>query len=96
MNRTLSRKLAGKVTNLQLKEMLSKSKKSIKDWSKPSVANKFMTKSMAWDILAANFDENKEYPTIIKINMIHEFGDFLSSDIKEQFKNKENKEVFPF
>lgn len=96
MNRTLSRKLAGKVTNLQLKEMLSKAKKSIKDWSKPSAANKSMTKCAAWDILAANFDENKQYPTITKINMIHEFGDFLSLDVKEQFKNKENKEVFPF
>ena len=96
MNRVLARKLAINVTNAQLKDMFSKAKKSIKDWRKPSAANKSMTKGAAWNIFAANFDENKEYPTITKINMIHEFGDFLPLEVREQSKNRESKEVFPF
>lgn len=93
MNRTLARKLAETITNAQLKDMFSKAKNSIKNWKKPSTVNKGMTKGVAWNILAAEFDENEDYHICAKANMIHEFGDFLPLELIEPLKNKKRYEA---
>ena len=92
MNRTLARKLAETITNAQLKDMFDKAQNGIKDWTKTATVNKGMTKGAAWNILAADFDENKEYPIIAKMNMIREFGDFLPWQLKNPPKSKKQYE----
>lgn len=92
MNRTLARKLAETITNAQLKDMFDKAQNGIRDWTKTATVNKGMTKGAAWNILAADFDENKEYPTIAKTNMIREFGDFLPQQLRNPPKDKKQYE----
>ena len=93
MNRTQARQLAETLTNAQLKAMFEKAKTSISDWTRTATVNKGMTKGAAWNILAADFDETKNYPTIAKLNMIWEFGDYLPWDLRNP--KKEKKEYQP-
>lgn len=82
MNRKDSRKIAETITNEQLKEMFNKAKDNITDWEKVSLVNKGMTKGVAWNILAKNFDINYDYHILAKTNMIREFGEYLPDILK--------------
>ncbi len=88
MNRTDAKKIAQIITNEQLEEMFNAAKIGIKDWTKVSAVNKGMTKGSAWNILAKNFDVNSNPHIMAKINMVREFGDFLSEDLKPKKKSK--------
>jgi hypothetical protein len=88
MERSKARHIAETITNEQLKEMLDRAKENIKDWSKVSTVNKGITKGTAWNILGSNFDVSKEHHILTKTNMVREFGEFLSEDLKPKKKEK--------
>lgn len=90
MNKKDAKYIAEKVSNYQLFEMLEKAKIGITDWTVRSSVNKGMTKGLAWNILAYDFDINKQYSNIVKVNMIWEFGDFIAPELKP-FKTKKEE-----
>src|SRR5882757_7832494 len=81
MNRTNAKKIAETITNEDLLKMLLTAKEKIKDWSVVSSVNKGMTKGVGWNILAKDFDVNKNYHIMAKINMVREFGEYLSAEL---------------
>lgn len=91
MNRFDARKITEIITNEQLKQMFDMAKVSITDWTKVSSVNKGMTKGVGWNILAKDFDINKDYNILTKTNMVWEFGDYLPDNLKIKHK----KRVYP-
>jgi len=82
MNRNDAHKIAQMITNEQLQQMFDNAQKGIKDWTKVSNVNKGFTKGVAWNILAKDFDIKHNYHILSKTNMIREFGEFLSDELK--------------
>lgn len=82
MNRNDARKIAETITNEQIKQMFDNAKEKIIDWTKTATVNKGLTKGTAWNILAKDFDVNKNHHILAKKNMIWEFGDFLPGELK--------------
>lgn len=81
MNRPNAKKIAQNITNEQLQKMFDNAKIGIKDWTKVSIVNKGLTKGVAWNILAKDFDANLNHHIMAKINMIREFGEFLPEEL---------------
>ncbi len=79
MNRSNAKKIAEKITNVELKQMFDSAKNDIVDWTKVSIVNKGMSKGLAWNILAKDFDIDKTYSNLAKINMVREFGEYLEN-----------------
>lgn len=94
MTRHEAMNLAERITNVQILEMFKSAKENIKDWTKPSNVNKGLTKGTAWNVLAKDFDVNKEYKSIIKYNMIREFGRYLPPELITK-RNKSSNPVNP-
>ena len=88
MNRINAKKIAKTITNEQLKEMFEAAKANIIDWTKVSNVNKGLTKGVSWNILAKDFDVNKSYHILAKINMVREFGEFLPGQLKPKKSNR--------
>lgn len=88
MNRTDAKLIAEKITNEELAEMFENAKANITDWTKVSSVNKGMSKGAAWNILASDFDIEKTYNNLAKVNMIREFGEFLPFYLKPTKKPK--------
>lgn len=93
MSRKEMMRLAERITNEQLFQMFKSAKDNIKDWTKVSNVNKGFSKGTSWNILAKDFDVNKEYKTIVKFNMIREFGKFLPPELLP--KNDVKKPIYP-
>ena len=74
--------ISERITNEQLQLMFDNAKGQVKDWTVVSACNKGFTKGVAWNILAKDFDINKEYRNIAKYNMVREFGDYLPNELK--------------
>lgn len=96
MNRSDAKILAQTITNQQLMDMFNAAKIGVSDWTQTSIVNKGMTKGVAWNILAQNFDVEGVYHIMGKINMIREFGEFLSQELKPQRKNRKKNESIIF
>lgn len=88
MNRPDSKKIANKITNEQLAQMLNNARKFVRDWAELSNLNKGMTKGAAWNILAKDFNVNGRYCFIVKYNMVREFGEYLPEELKPDKKPK--------
>lgn len=88
MNRHNAKKIAETITNEDLLKMLLAAKEKIKDWTVVSSVNKGMTKGVGWNILAKDFDVNKSYHIMAKINMVREFGEYLSTELLPIKKSK--------
>lgn len=88
MNRRDAKLIAIKITNEQLNDMLNAAKEGISDWTQRSRVNKSLSLGYSWNILAANFDITGTYRDLNKINMIWEFGDYLSDGLKIPKKPK--------
>ena len=82
MNKNAAKKIAETITNEQIAEMFKSAKNGIIDWTQVSSVNKGMTKGVAWNILAKNFDVNENYHFLAKTNMVWEFGDFLPIQLR--------------
>ena len=92
MNRKNAKIIVETITNQQLQNMFNRAKDGITDWTKVSICNKGLTKGVAWNILAKDFDINIQHSKLGKINMIREFGDFLPEEIKiKKLQKKEQK-----
>lgn len=94
MNRKDAKAIAANITNEELLTMLTNAKKYIKNWKVRSIVNKSMTKGVAWNILAKDFDVNYKYHILAKINMIREFGEYLPDHLKIM-KEKKITDVKP-
>lgn len=96
MNKKDAKKIAETISNEEIKKMFDKAKSNIKDWTKVSKVNKGMTIGVSWNILAKDFNINHKYHVLAKTNMIREFGDYLSKDVKsnKEKKTKVNNKVF--
>lgn len=90
MNRKDAKIIAEKITNEELKSMFDTAKVSIQDWTKASIVNKGLSKGIAWNILAKDFDVNQNHHMMSNINMVREFGEFLPVEIKPEKKTKRN------
>jgi hypothetical protein len=88
MNRNDAKKIAQTITNEQILEMFNNAKLNVKDWTKVSICNKGMSKGVAWNILAKDFDVNHNYHILAKINFVREFGEFLSDKINPEKKSR--------
>ena len=88
MTNSEARAIAENITNEQLKEMFDKARKGIKDWTVVSICNNGLTKGLAWNILAKDFDVNHTYHIMAKKNMIREFGIFLPEELQPKKKPK--------
>ena len=88
MNRTDAKRIAETITNEELAEMFENAKTNITDWTKVSSVNKGMSKGSAWNILASDFDVDKTYHNLAKVNMVREFGEFLPDYLKPEKKVK--------
>ena len=89
MNRKHASELAETITNEQINQMFNNAKVGVKDWTETSIVNKGVTKGVAWNVLAKNFDLEYNYHTLGKMNMIREFGEFLPSELKPKKKRKQ-------
>jgi hypothetical protein len=92
MNRQDAKIIAERITNEQLKAMFDAAKVGIKDWTVVSSVNKGITKGVGWNVLAKDFDIDKQYHRLSKQNMIREFGEFLPEElkVKKEPKRKPN------
>jgi len=88
MNRKVAREIAETISNEQIQQMFDNAKSKITDWTKTSLVNKGMTKGLAWNVLAKDFDLEVKHHIMVKINMVREFGDFLPDDLKPKKKAK--------
>jgi len=88
MNRRDSKIIAEIITNEELGEMFKNAKENIIDWTKVSNVNKGISKGTAWNILASDFDVEKTYHRLVKINMVREFGEYLPNHLKPTKKVK--------
>ena len=86
MNRNDARKIAETITNEQIQEMFNNAKGKIMDWTKVSNCNKGITKGVAWNILAKEFDTTKQHHILAKTNFVREFGEFLPNELKPKKK----------
>ncbi len=68
--------------------MIDKAKENIKDWTVASKVNKGLSKGVAWNILAKDFDINKHIHNIVKYNLIREYGEFLPEGFQPNKKPK--------
>jgi hypothetical protein len=89
MNRSAARKIAETITNEQLQQMFETAKAKITDWTKVSNCNLGLTKGVAWNILAKNFDVTQSYHILAKTNMVREFGEFLPNELKPKKKERQ-------
>jgi capsid portal protein len=88
MNRKQAREIAETITNEQIKQMFDTAKAKIIDWTKTSIVNKGITKGVAWNILAKDFDLETKHHILGKTNMVREFGEFLPDELKPKKKEK--------
>lgn len=95
MKRTDARRVAEKISNQEIKEMLDNAKNKISDWRKQSKSNKNFTIGTAWNILTKNFNLEKDIHILAKTNMVYEFSEYLPEylKIKKEIFQKPDKEL---
>lgn len=91
MNRKDARQIAERITNKQLQQMFETAKTNITDWTKVSLVNKGMTKGVAWNILAKDFNPDINHHILARTNMVREFGDHLPDDLKPKKVKQQSK-----
>jgi hypothetical protein len=79
---------AGKISNVDIHNMLKRAANEVKDWTKPSKGNKGISRGSNWNIFCKDFDINKQYSAIHKYRIIQEFGEFLDDNLKTTKKAK--------
>jgi hypothetical protein len=88
MNKKDARTVAETITNEQIQQMFDNAKENITDWTKVSSINKGITKGVAWNVLAKDFDLEGRYHILAKTYMVREFGDHLPEELKPKKKPK--------
>lgn len=93
MTRAQAKDIANKITNEEIQQMFNLAQNSILDWTKPSLINRGMSKGIAWNIFAKDFDASKTHAFISKYNMVREFGEFLPAHLKPVTNQKQKVSV---
>lgn len=89
MNKTDAKRIAENISIDSLELMLKNAKEGIKDWSKRSNINKSLDRGAAWNILAKCIaplknGEMRRTESIIKTNLIREYGEFLPKELRSK------------
>jgi len=84
--------ISTRITNNELLDMLDKAQSGITDWNKPSDIYKNISKGKAWNMLASDFDVDKEYADVVKYRLIQEFGYYIPFYLIEQNFPKPKKD----
>jgi len=87
-------RIAETITNKQLLEMISKAKSSITNWTRKSFVNENMTITKTWNILGKNY-VGQDLDVSVKRNMIYEFGEFLTDELKTKKVKKKLSDPIP-
>ena len=93
MNRTTARTVAGKITNKEIKSMFDLAKEKIDDWAVVSVCDNRVSKGVAWNNFAKDFDVKVEYDIKEKTKYLREFGDYLDYKIVKKMLDRKADEV---
>ena len=88
MTNKRAKELSLLISNQDLNDMLVNAANSNIDWTKPSKANKGISRGSNWNMFCKDFDINIIYDNIVKYRMIQEFGDFLPLKYKTEKKVK--------
>lgn len=88
MNKPQAKRIAETITRDQLALMFERAKTGVQDWRQTSAVNKAMSKGAAWNILYPCFVSGRKISQPAMTNMVWEFGDFLSADLKPAKKAK--------
>jgi len=90
MNRSHARTLSTFISNEDIETMLKKAAKEITDWTKPSKANKSLSRGKNWNIFAAKFKVEDKHHHMVKYRLIEEYGEFLPEEFQPKKKPKSN------
>lgn len=91
MNRKDARKIAEEISNDELMEMFKRAKQEINDWETVSRTNKGLSRGVAWNILASDFNPKQNYHIMAKQNMIREFGEYLPDYLQPTKRSQKPK-----
>lgn len=89
-----AKKIAQKITNEQVDQMLEKAAYSIRDWNVRSRVNKTFSIAWTWNILASKRNSLPEHRRIrngIVANLILDFGHFLPKNLIPLPRQKKEK-----
>lgn len=92
MERSKAIKIARGITFEELNQMFDNAKMSIKDWNLRSEVNKGMTKGKAWNIFFPCL--RPDVSESVKVNMIREFGKYMSRETWERFVEPVSEKVY--
>ena len=93
MNRRDAREIAETITPQQIMDMFDRAKANIADWTVVSSVNKGATKGTTWNILTKGFDVNKKPHILAVTNMVREFGDYLTDNLKPKRKVRKKTNI---
>jgi hypothetical protein len=93
MNKAHAKKIAETITNEEIHSMFVEAHKNISNWNAPSICNKGLSKGIAWNVLASDFDVNQNHHIMAKTNMIREFGEYLPKSFQPLPKLKPTSRV---
>lgn len=94
MDKSHAKYLSEQLDNYQLQQMIDKARENIKDWTTASKINKGISKGVAWNVLAKDFDINRKLHNIVKYNLIREYGEFLPEGFQQKKKPKTKTKPF--
>ena len=93
MNKYTARRIAKRITNEQLEQLLRTARERITDWKQSSRLNQKMNKDFAWYVLARNFDKTKSYGLPYKTFLVREYSEYLPSELAPKKYEKHKKTV---
>jgi hypothetical protein len=92
MHRHEARKIAEKITDAQIHDLLVTARKNITKWSDPSRINKTMSRGVVFNIINGAVDNTDpkavRVSVLIKQNIIREFGEYLPDNLKIDKKKR--------
>ena len=88
MKNSHAKELSRTITQEQIAKMLERAKAEIKDWTKPSKANKGLSRGIHWNIFCKDFKVEVQCSWILKYRMIQEYGEFLPDELQPPKKSK--------
>jgi len=93
MNKKRAKEISETISNEALLHMLNVAMLTVTDWTKPSKANRGLSRGYLWNLFCKDFDVNETYKTIRKFRMVQEFGEFLPSQFQPNTNHKKQIRV---
>lgn len=95
MNKADAKKIAACITRQQMAEMMQSAKLKTSNWEQKSDVNPLLTKGAAWNIFYPVFTSGRPMSMPAKTNMVWEFGDFLTDDLKPKKTKRAKSQTAP-